>query len=116
MGARDRLRAPYLMAQRSLAAVRLLALNGNIAADDAAQEAIDRAWELRFKDVRAMLDWAHLAVDLAESPNVSAAAHAHLGNALRISGRFTEARKELDLAKKVAKPSAVLLEFEASLL
>jgi tetratricopeptide (TPR) repeat protein len=64
-----------------------------------------------------MLDWAQLAVELAESPDVLAMAHAHHGNALRIRGRFTEARRELDVAAQLqVEPNTTLLEFRASLL
>jgi tetratricopeptide (TPR) repeat protein len=105
------------MAQRSPGAVRLLVLNGNLAGDDAAQEAIDRAWGLRFTDAGEMLGWAELAVEVAESPAVLAKGYAHLGNAFRISGRFAEARQMLDLATDLqVQPDATLLEFRASLL
>jgi tetratricopeptide (TPR) repeat protein len=63
-----------------------------------------------------MLEWANLAVELAESPQLRAQAHAHLGNALRISGRFEDARREFDLAGQIEGcPEALLLEFRASL-
>ena len=104
------------MARQSPGAVRLLALNGAISRDVAAQTAIDRAWGLRFANAQKMLDWANLAVELAESPLVRARSLAHLGNALRISGRFAEARHNFDLAGQIPDhPEALLLEFRASL-
>jgi tetratricopeptide (TPR) repeat protein len=63
-----------------------------------------------------MLEWASLAVELAESPLIRSQSHAHLGNALRIVGRFAEARHHLDLAGQIPDHSEVLLlEFRASL-
>lgn len=105
------------MAKQSPGAVRLLALNRAISRDIAAQIAIDRAWGLRFQDAQEMLEWANLAVELAESPQVRSQSHAHLGNALRIAGQFAEARLQLDLADQLYDhPDPLLLEFRASLL
>lgn len=104
------------MARQSPGAVRLLALNGAISRDIAAQTAIDRAWGLRFADAQEMLDWANLAVELAESPQLRAQSHAHLGNAFRILGRFEDARLQLNLAGQIEGcPEVLLLEFRASL-
>jgi tetratricopeptide (TPR) repeat protein len=104
------------MARQSPGAVRLLALNGAISRDAAAQTAINRAWGLRFADAQEMLEWADLAVELAESPQLCAQSHAHRGNALRISGRFEDARREFDLASQIEGcPEVLLLEFRASL-
>jgi tetratricopeptide (TPR) repeat protein len=116
MLARDRITSTN-MAQRTPGAVRLLTINGSLNGDDAAREAISRAWGLRFTDAHAALVWAELAVELAESSAVLALAHAHVGNTLRICGRLTEAQQELDLAAKLQpEPTATLLEFRASLL
>jgi tetratricopeptide (TPR) repeat protein len=84
--------------------------------DTAARAAVSRAWDLRFADSQEMLDWANLAVELAESPEARVLSHAHLGNALRIAGRFTEAGRQLDLADQLQDgPNPLLLEFRASL-
>jgi tetratricopeptide (TPR) repeat protein len=105
------------MAKQTPGAVRLFALNGAMPRDTAAKIAINRAWDLRFADSQEMLVWANLAVELAESSEVRALSHAHLGNALRIAGRFTEAGQQLDLADQLEDcPNPLLLEFRASLL
>jgi tetratricopeptide (TPR) repeat protein len=84
--------------------------------DAAAKTAVNHAWDLRFADSQEMIVWADLAVELAESPAVRALSHAHLGNALRIAGRFTEAGQQLDLADQLQDgPNPLLLEFRASL-
>jgi tetratricopeptide (TPR) repeat protein len=105
------------MAKRSPGAVRLLALNGAVTRDDAARTAVGRAWDLRYADSQEMLAWANLAVELAESSEVRSLSHAHLGNALRVTGRFTEARQQLALAGELHDhPDPLILEFRASLL
>jgi tetratricopeptide (TPR) repeat protein len=64
-----------------------------------------------------MLIWANLAVELAESPETRSQSHAHLGNAFRVAGRFTEAAQQLDLAAELHdQPDPLILEFRASLL
>jgi len=105
------------MAKQSPGAVRLLVLNGVLSRDAAARAAVGRAWDLRYTNSQEMLDWARLAVEVAESPDVRSLSHAHLGNACRVAGRFTEARQQLDLAGQFQKqPDSLLLEFRASLL
>jgi tetratricopeptide (TPR) repeat protein len=105
------------MARQSPGAIRLLALNGAIGRDAAAKTAIDSAWGLRYSDPKEMLVWARLAVELAESPQVCSRSHAHLGNALRITGQFGAARHHLEIAGRLQDhPDALLLEFRASLL
>jgi tetratricopeptide (TPR) repeat protein len=102
---------------KSPGGLRLLALNRVISPDEAAQEAIDRAWGLRFEDPRGMLDWSRMALELARSPGVAALAHAHLGNANRVNARLAVARLHLDLATRHGVcVGPLLLEFRASLL
>jgi ATP/maltotriose-dependent transcriptional regulator MalT len=103
-------------APRSPGALRLLACNGAMDRDVAAQEAVDRAWGLRFADAKGMLSWAELAAELATSDRMRALALAHLGNAHRVSGDFKEACRCLDLAEKLeGKPELLLLELRVTL-
>ena len=98
-------------------AVRLLALNGVLQPDAAAKTAVDRAWDLRFADAQAMLVWANLAVELAESPQVRSHSHAHLGMPCGSPASLMRRAASLtSLSQLQDGPDPLLLEFRASLL
>lgn len=98
------------------ATLRLYALNRVVDRDEAARIAIQKAFGLRFDDPHRMVEWASLAVELAASSRVSALAHGHLGNALRIRGDFAAAARELERAGqgRFAR-DPLLLELKSSL-
>lgn len=76
------------------------------------------SFEARFEDASEMLALAQLAVEQAatEPADVAAFAHCHLGNALRVNGRFAQASDAFDRAAQLyggAYP--LVLSFRASL-
>jgi tetratricopeptide (TPR) repeat protein len=106
------------LAQMTPQQARLRLSNGG-RSEETCLKLAQRSFDARYGDASEMLAWAKLAMDLLPSDAgelTRGTCLAHFGNALRVSGSFTESRDALTLAAALVPREPLVHEFYASLL